>query len=152
MATKTQVMTFNRLEFIRHLFDPDVDFNATEAYRRAYPKCKGGHNRMANRLMSCDVIKQEIAKKRAEIEKKFNIDRDYCIQKTREILENSENERNKLTAVSLLGDFIGAKRENAPNSEREAAKRRKMDDESRRLAEELARLLTRKTVASKEIA
>lgn len=67
MATKTRAMTFNRQEFLRHLFSPEVDFNATEAYRRAYPNCKTGHNRMANRLMSCDVIKKVIAKKQVEI-------------------------------------------------------------------------------------
>ena len=65
------------MEFVKHLFSPDIMFNATEAYRRAYPKAKGGHNRLANQLMSNNVIKQEIVKKREELSKKtgFTIER-----------------------------------------------------------------------------
>ena len=62
-------LTLQRMEFIRCLFSPDVMFNASEAYRRAYPNCKAGHNKLATRLMANDVIKQAITKKRAEIAK-----------------------------------------------------------------------------------
>lgn len=63
---KTQRLTLQRAEFIRQLFKPEVMFNASEAYRRAYPNCKAGHNKLATRLMANDVIKEEIAKKQAE--------------------------------------------------------------------------------------
>ena len=58
----------------------------------------------------------------AVIERDDAITREYCIDQAQAILVNSDNERNKLSALSLLGDFIGAKRDNAPNAEKEAAK------------------------------
>lgn len=78
MAAKTQQMTLQRAEFIKQLFSPEIMFNATDAYKIAYPKCKSGNaNRLANRLMSYDVIKLEIAKQRAQIAKEtgFSIER-----------------------------------------------------------------------------
>lgn len=66
---KTRKLTLQREEFLRLLFSPEIMFNASEAYRIAYPKAKGGHNRLAGQLMANNDIKQAIAKKRAEISK-----------------------------------------------------------------------------------
>ena len=76
-------MTLQRAEFIKIIFSPEVMFNATKAYRIAYPRCKTGHNRLANRLMSKDVIKLAIAKKRVEISKKT----DFTIEKAQQMYE-----------------------------------------------------------------
>ncbi|KKL80653.1 hypothetical protein LCGC14_2002600 [marine sediment metagenome] len=107
--------------------------NAAGAYRIAYPNCKSGHRQAGGLLLTFADVKQEISRLEAKSVEKQEVTRQYCIDKLQAIAENGETERNKLTALSLLGDFTGAKRDKAPNQEKVAEMREHMD------AEEIAR-------------
>lgn len=110
-------LSLQRQEFIRHLFSPSVLFNASEAYRRAYPKCKAGHNKLATRLMANDVIKREVAKRRAGLEKKTDVSVDELVSKLRKLAgidPKAEgdgikplNNADIKGAVELLGKYKG---------------------------------------------
>ncbi len=43
-------------------------YNATQAYKTAYPNCKSGHDRAGHRLLSFDEVKKAIDKAKAELE------------------------------------------------------------------------------------
>ena len=90
-------------------------------------------------VMSADDTQVSLA----DIEQKQTVSREYCVNKLQNIVENSDNERNQLTALSLLGDFNGFKRENAPNAEKERAILERMTDEERKLAKLAAQLRRR---------
>lgn len=138
-------LTEKQSAFSRYMFTPGSESfgNGTESARKAGHK--GTDNYLARvaseNVRKCNIIaeKERIQRKS---ERKLNINRDYCIKKAYDILENGKAERNRLTALSLLGDFIGAKRESAPNAEREAARKARMDAEKRRVAEKVAKLRT----------
>ena len=103
--------------------------NATQAYKTAYPGCKSGHKQAGQRLLTFVDVKQAMGRLRAKTAKKQAVDRQYCIDKLQHIVENSTTERNQLTALSLLGDFTGAKRDKAPNTEKIAEMVALMSDE-----------------------
>ncbi len=44
------------------------DYNATQAYKTAYPNCKGGWNRLGHRLLTFDDIKEAIDKAKKDLE------------------------------------------------------------------------------------
>ena len=98
---KTHTLTLQRQEFIRQLFSPEVMFNASEAYRRAYPKAKGGHNRLANQLMSSNVIKKEIARFRAELAKKTG----FCLDDAQRLYEE---DRLFARSINQAGPAVSA--------------------------------------------
>ncbi len=101
MAAKKVRLTLQRMEFIRQLFSPEVMFNATEAYRRAYPNAKGGHNRLAAQLMSSNVIKEEIIRKRAELSKKMG----FTIERAQQMYEE---DRDFASTVNQAGARVSA--------------------------------------------
>ena len=55
--------------FVEH-YCTDAAFNASLAYKMAYPLCKSGYNAHGARQIARDSIKQAISKFRAEIRKK----------------------------------------------------------------------------------
>jgi len=123
--------------------------NGVKSARKAgYKGSYGTLNQVARENLQKPLIIAEKQRIQAKTAKKVEKNRDYCIARAVDILEHSDNERNRLTALSLLADFIGAKRDNAPNAEREQAKLARMDDETKRVAQQLALLLTRKRVIS----
>ncbi len=132
---------------IEHYCDQDnkeTYLNWCESYKQAgYSTCKGWKTN-ACRVHNKNYIKAAIDDKMAVIEKNKAITREYCTLKLQDIVENSKVDRDKMTAISLLGDFQGFKRDLAPNSEREAALLAKMSDEDKLILEELALLRVRK--------
>lgn len=74
----------------------------------------------------CIIRQGEI---RAKTAAKREINRQYCLDKLQEIVEDSLIERNRLTAISLLGDFTGDKRDKAPNPAAMAGIRERMEQE-----------------------
>ncbi len=82
-------------------------------YSKNYARAGAG-----NKVYSNVLVKAAIARIDAKTEKKQAVDRQYCIDKLQHIVENSPTERNRLTALSLIGDFTGAKRDKAPNTEK----------------------------------
>jgi len=120
--------------FSKYMFTPGSESfgNGVKSARRA--GYKGDINQLGQRaheLVNNSKIKAEKQQIQAENEEKIEIDRDYCIEKTKAILESSKAERTKLIALSLLGDFVGAKRDNAPNGEKEQARIDRMSAEER---------------------
>ena len=53
-------------------------YNATQAYKTAYPNCNGGWDRLGHRLMSFDDVKQAISKAKLELQEWLNAGRELC--------------------------------------------------------------------------
>ncbi len=104
--------------------------NGTESARKA--QYKGNDNTLATVAKENTRKRQIIAEKQriqAKVEEKMQATRDYVLTNLRDIIDNGKNERNRLTAMSLLGDFTGDKREKAPNEEKVAEILARMSDE-----------------------
>jgi len=117
--------------------------NGTESARAA--GYKGNDNTLATVAKENTRKPQIIAEKQriqAETVKETKASRDYVIDNLRQIIETSTNERNRLTAMSLLGDFTGDKREKAPNAERVADIRKRMTAEDLEIATIAAKIRT----------
>ena len=83
----------------------------------------------ADKVLSNVGVKAAIAVIDGKAAEKHVADRQYCIDRLQRIAEHSSSERNKLTALSLIGDFTGAKRDKAPNTEKIAEMVAMMSDE-----------------------
>ena len=59
-------------------------YNATQAYKKAYPDCKGGWHKLGSRLMAKDGIRTRIARYRAGVTAKVDHDRDKAIELLKE--------------------------------------------------------------------
>jgi len=139
------ILTQKQALFSKYMFTAGSDTfdNGTDSARKA--QYKGNDNVLAataSRLLRNVKIIAEKKRIQAKAEEISEVDREYLINATQTIAANSDNERNRLSALSLLGEFIGAKRESAPNKEREQAKRERMSNEDKKLAELAARLRT----------
>ena len=102
----------------------------TESARKA--QYKGSENVLATIGKENTRKPQIIAEKQriqAETGKELQTTRDYVLKNIRDVIDNSTNERNRLTAMSLYGDYTGDKRDKAPNQERIAALRELMSAE-----------------------
>ena len=53
-------------------------YNATEAYRTAYPNCKSGHKQAGQRLLTFVDIKEAISKVKRELEEWLKGGRELC--------------------------------------------------------------------------
>ena len=126
------------IEFYCDKGNKDTYLNWCQSYKSAgYSLCKQW------KTNACKVHKKAhimaaIKAKLDIIEQEQAISREYCTNKLQAIVENSNNERNKLTAISLLGDFSGYKRENAPNSEKIAEDAKRLTEEDKRYRKEYA--------------
>lgn len=79
-------------------------FNASAAYRIAYPSCKAGHNKLGSRLMTNDGIKQAIAKKKAVIKAESIASRKQRQRFWTNVMANAKaNWSDRLRASELLG-------------------------------------------------
>ena len=53
-------------------------YNATQAYKTAYPNCKSGWNRLGHRLLTFDDIKQALSKAKKGLEDWLKGNRELC--------------------------------------------------------------------------
>ena len=53
-------------------------YNATQAYKTAYPNCKSGQDRAGHRLLSFVEIKESISKAKLELQEWLKGGRDLC--------------------------------------------------------------------------
>ncbi len=53
-------------------------YNATQAYKTAYPNCKSGHDRAGHRMLSFDEIKKAIDKAKKELKEWLKGGRELC--------------------------------------------------------------------------
>lgn len=120
--------------------------NGTASYMRAYPNCKSekaASVRVAELVDDSRVLaeKQRIQK---EMNDEINITRDDVIKDLKTIKDDAKSERDKISALSLISDLCGFKRESAPNKEREA-------DLGRRLAMEQEKVRDLQYIANKRV-
>lgn len=124
--------------------------NGTESARKA--QYKGNDNTLAmtaSRLIRKDKIIAEKQRIQAGINEKIEITIEECVESLAlDIRANDTNKRDKYKAMDLLGDFMGWKRDKAPNAEKQTAMLERMSSETKRLAEQLALVLTRKQITS----
>lgn len=117
--------------------------NGTESARRA--KYKGNDNTLeqtAHKLVMNGKVVAEKTRLLAENEEKMEVSREYLNKKMLNIVENGAKDSDKIRAGHLIADMGGLKRETAPNTEREAARKAKMDVQKRRIAEKVAKEIT----------
>ena len=60
--------------------------NATQAYKKAYPGCNGGWDRLGPRLMRNDVIKAAVKVKMAELKEKIGHNYEIAVEMLRKRL------------------------------------------------------------------
>ena len=53
-------------------------YNATQAYKKAYPECKAGHQQAGSRLLSNVVIQKAITKAKTDLEEWMSGSRKLC--------------------------------------------------------------------------
>lgn len=138
----TEKMTF----FAKYYYSPGSDSfgNGTESARRA--GYKGNDNVLAciaKENIRKPQIMDEKQRKQAETEEKLDITVDECIESLAfDVRDKGTNKRDKYKAMDLLGNFCGWNRDNAPNSEKEAAIASRMSVEEREQAIAEARVRT----------
>lgn len=151
-------ITVKQRAFAQTMYTPGSETfgNGTESARKA--QYKGNDNTLATVAKENTRKPHVIAEKErieAETGKKAQATRDYVLDNLRKIIDNSTNERNRLTAMSLLGDFTGDKREKAPNEEKVAEILARMTDEEIAMRRIVAKIRTDELTGpklSKEIA
>jgi len=118
------------------------DSNGTQAAIRAGYSPRTA-NEQAAQLLAKLSVKEYLAELRAEIAAKVDVTREQLIEKMYDIVTDpTSTKTEKVRAASLVADMIGAKREVAPNQEREQALMKAMSKEDRALAALAARLRT----------
>lgn len=53
-------------------------YNATQAYKVAYPNCKSGHKQAGQRLLTFVDVKEAVSKAKTELENWLNAGRELC--------------------------------------------------------------------------
>ena len=77
-------------------------YNATQAYKTAYPNCKSGWNRLGHRLMTKDDIKQAIDKAKTEIKDWMSNSRELCDRLFRERFEACVAKNDNTNAIRCV--------------------------------------------------
>jgi phage terminase small subunit len=131
-------------DFLEYYADiaSDTHNNATQSAIKAGYSVKTAYSQ-GQRLLKHVEVKAKMLDYKVKMAKRADIDRKYLTEQANTILATSDNERNKLTALSLLADLVGAKRDNAPNAEKEAAKAKRMSAEDREIAAAVAKIRTK---------
>lgn len=124
--------------------------NASKAYSKAYPEVTSGWNAHGARLIAKDSIRAEIDVIEAKVEEKYSSSRESLIKRLMEIVVNGISTAKEITsAASLIGDFMGHKRDTAPNQEREEAILARMSDEELETARIVAQIRTEELARGK---
>ncbi len=137
MSPKLKELTAKENAATEYYVDPvsETRNNWCKSYLRAgYSHCKGWKTN-ALRILAKDYIKAAIGAKRQIIGEKISVSREYLIEKLQNIIEDSTSENNQIKAMALAGEFLGFKRELAPNEEKEAKRLARMSLETKRMAE-----------------
>lgn len=100
-------MTDKQLNFCNEFLK---DFNASRAYKAAYPKCRTDETARVNgsRLLTNANVKSYIDKRREEQQKKAIITQEMILKELKEIVEcKNEATCNRLKAMELAGKHLG---------------------------------------------
>jgi len=77
-------------------------YNATQAYRTAYPNCKSGQDRAGHRLLSYDEIKEAISKAKIELETWLEGGRKLCDKLFRDQYKASVSAKDRTNAIRCV--------------------------------------------------
>lgn len=143
---KRKQLTAKQEAFVQAYTTPGKGLNnASQAYRIAYPNCKGGYDKLGPRLMGKDGIKATIAKIRADLAAENGFTREKQLKDlelAKKIAQGKLDSSGMVSATREQNEMLGFHRELAPNAEREAARRAVLDTEKRKVAEKVAKLRT----------
>jgi len=100
------------------------------------------------------IIIREKQRIQTETEEKLDLSREKQHKKLElafTLAVKTESPSAMVSAIREQNEMLGYHRDKSPNTERESAKLKRMSEETKRLAQQLALLLTRKQVVSKEL-
>ena len=125
--------------------------NATKAYKKTYPSCNGGWDRLAARLMCNDVVKAEIKRRMAKTSKKLEITRESQLKDLERVKTKAEDTGKLQVVVRAIGEqneMLGLRQDKAPNADKAQAVAKSMSEQDIAIAEEVARILTERAARS----
>lgn len=132
--------------YSKYMFTPGSETfgNGVKSARKAGYK---GEDNILRAIASQNLTKLNIQAEKqriqAETKEKLDITVDECIESLAfDVRDKDTNKRDKYKAMDLLGNFCGWNRDNAPNSEKEAAIASRMSAEEREQAITEARART----------
>ena len=113
--------TGKQVDFIKYYADPGSEtYNDPKqsAIRAGYSKTTAS-NAASNIIEKCK-LRPEIEKYKAKIMEKVDITREMLVKRMADIVFGDEKASNRdiTSAASLIGEFMGYKRDNAPNLEK----------------------------------
>ena len=136
-------LTGKMTDFVKYYCDPGSESynNATKSAIKAGYTPKTA-NIASDQLLGNIRIKTAITEYKAKIDEKMDISRELLTDKMLDIVNSgTASNSDKTRSASLIADMCGYKRENAPNREKEQA-RRKCSEEEELLFSEWARKRT----------
>jgi hypothetical protein len=142
---KTKILTAKEIAVVEYYCDPvsDTRNNWCKSYLLAgYANCKG-YKTNALRVLAKDYIKTAIKTAREKVGEKIAVTREFCVNKLFDIANTSQDNREIISAITVIGDFAGYKRELAPNKEREQARHDLLSEE----VKEIMKLVRSRTAA-----
>lgn len=77
-------------------------YDATDAYRVAYPKCKSGHQQSGSRLLLVAVVKQSIDKAKKDLKEWMSNSRELCDRLFRERFEACVAKNDNTNAIRCV--------------------------------------------------
>jgi hypothetical protein len=77
-------------------------YNATQAYKTAYPNCKSGQDRAGHRLLSFDEIKKAISKAKEELQEWLNAGRELCDKLFQDQYKDSVTAKDRTNAIRCV--------------------------------------------------
>ena len=78
------------------------DYNATEAYRIAYPNCKSGHQQAGSRLLLSVVVKEAIDKAKRELQEWLKGGRELCDKLFEDQYKASVTAKDRTNAIRCV--------------------------------------------------
>ncbi len=139
-------MTNRQENFIEH-YCTDAKFNASEAYKKAYPNTKNGWNAHGARLIAKDSIKQAITKKKAELSKIIKHNYEKAVEMIEERIGwlNTKAKTGNVQAIQAqtalireLDDITGLKQQNINIT---TEQQRELDEKESQEAKRVAKIL-----------
>ena len=111
--------------------------NATQAYKTAYPNCKGGWDKLGPRLMGKDGIRTEIDRRMAEMADKAEYTQQDSIDRLKRYADKAETANQFSSAVSsviALNRMFGWDKDNSMDTDQQDKLDAKQVSEAQRLA------------------
>ena len=83
-------------------------YNATQAYKDAYPNCKGGWDKLGPRLTGNDGVKQAISEHKVKNKAKIEHNKELALSKLQQVIDNMTERAVKDGNISANRAIIAA--------------------------------------------